>query len=101
RLESTSDWCLVQDTSGVRPRPAGTSCTNGRFFMRLKTTTLALAMATALSTGAFAADPETCKEVTFSDVGWTDITATTATASVILDALGYEPKVELLAVPVT
>ncbi|OSQ38000.1 choline ABC transporter substrate-binding protein [Thalassospira mesophila] len=42
-----------------------------------------------------------CKTVTFSDVGWTDITATTATASVMLDALGYTTKTELLSVPVT
>ncbi|MBO6726641.1 MAG: choline ABC transporter substrate-binding protein [Rhizobiaceae bacterium] len=69
---------------------------------RLKSFTLALGVATALSTGgAFAADPESCKSVTFSDVGWTDITATTATASVVLDALGYEPEVQVLSVPVT
>ena len=69
--------------------------------MRLKTTTLALALATAMSGGAMAADAESCKAVTFSDVGWTDITATTATASVILDALGYAPEVQVLSVPVT
>jgi len=50
---------------------------------------------------AHAADPETCEVVQFSDVGWTDITATTATASVILDGLGYEPEVQILSVPVT
>ena len=37
----------------------------------------------------------------FSDVGWTDITATTAVATTILQALGYETKIDLLAVPVT
>jgi glycine betaine/proline transport system substrate-binding protein len=42
-----------------------------------------------------------CSTVRFSDVGWTDITATTATASVLLEALGYEPKIKLLSVPVT
>ena len=42
---------------------------------------------------AHAADAESCKTVRFSDVGWTDITATTATASVILKALGYGPQV--------
>jgi glycine betaine/proline transport system substrate-binding protein len=36
-----------------------------------------------------------------SDVGWTDITATTATASVILKGLGYTPDVKVLSVPVT
>ncbi|MEQ8403406.1 MAG: choline ABC transporter substrate-binding protein [Roseitalea porphyridii] len=42
-----------------------------------------------------------CETVTFSDVGWTDITATTATATVILNALGYETDVKVLSVPVT
>ena len=42
-----------------------------------------------------------CEQVTFSDVGWTDIAATTAVSSVILDALGYETDIKLLSVPVT
>ncbi|WP_113448869.1 choline ABC transporter substrate-binding protein [Rhizobium cremeum] len=65
---------------------------------------LALASAAslfALTSAAFAADAESCKAVRFSDVGWTDITATTATASVVLKALGYEPATTVLSVPVT
>ena len=50
---------------------------------------------------AGAASAETCDKVTFSDVGWTDITATTAAASVVLDALGYETETKILSVPVT
>ena len=42
-----------------------------------------------------------CNTVTFSDVGWTDITATTAVSTVILDALGYDTGIKLLSVPVT
>jgi glycine betaine/proline transport system substrate-binding protein len=42
-----------------------------------------------------------CGTVRFSDVGWTDITATTALASVVLKELGYTPKTQLLSVPVT
>ena len=69
---------------------------------RLKPLLLALGAAGIVSVGpALAADPESCKAITFSDVGWTDITATTATASVILEALGYEPEVQVLSVPVT
>jgi glycine betaine/proline transport system substrate-binding protein len=69
---------------------------------RINSFAFALGLATALSTGtAFAADPASCKSVTFSDVGWTDITATTATASVVLEALGYEPDTQVLSVPVT
>ncbi len=49
----------------------------------------------------FAADPDSCKEVRFSDVGWTDITATTAATSVVLEGLGYAPSATVLSVPVT
>jgi glycine betaine/proline transport system substrate-binding protein len=52
----------------------------------------------ALSAGAAFAD---CETVTFSDVGWTDITATTAATSVVLEALGYETETLVLSVPVT
>jgi len=55
-----------------------------------------------LMTGsAQAADPEQCREVQFSDVGWSCVTATTAIASTIFDALGYEPEATVLSVPVT
>ncbi len=67
----------------------------------MRLTALALAALVALSSAARAADPESCTAVRFSDVGWTDITATTATAGVILTALGYEPEVKILSVPVT
>ncbi|MEM7024688.1 MAG: choline ABC transporter substrate-binding protein [Pseudomonadota bacterium] len=50
---------------------------------------------------AQAADPESCKAVRFSDVGWTDITSTTAATSTVLEGLGYEPEVQILSVPVT
>ena len=50
---------------------------------------------------AFAAEPASCKAVRFADVGWTDITATTAATSVILEGLGYAPKTQVLSVPVT
>ncbi|MGO4872155.1 MAG: choline ABC transporter substrate-binding protein [Roseiarcus sp.] len=50
---------------------------------------------------AFGAEPDSCKTVKFSDVGWTDITATTAIASDVLTALGYTPKTTVLSVPVT
>ncbi len=50
---------------------------------------------------AWSTDAQSCKAVRFSDVGWTDITATTAAASVVLDAIGYEPEAITLSVPVT
>jgi glycine betaine/proline transport system substrate-binding protein len=70
--------------------------------VRVKFTAAALGLATILSAGsALAADPESCKVVRLSDVGWTDIQATTGVASVLLTALGYEPQVIQLSVPVT
>jgi glycine betaine/proline transport system substrate-binding protein len=70
---------------------------------RLRTSALALGLAAALSSSgaAFAAEPDSCRTVRFSDVGWTDITATTALASVVLEALGYAPTSQVLSVPVT
>ncbi|MGN8112699.1 choline ABC transporter substrate-binding protein [Labrys sp. 22185] len=50
---------------------------------------------------ALAADPENCRAVRFSDVGWTDITSTTAIASVMLKGLGYRPETTVLSIPVT
>ena len=58
-------------------------------------------IALAGSGAAFAGDPESCKTVKFSDVGWTDITATTAIAGEIFKGLGYTPKITVLSVPVT
>jgi glycine betaine/proline transport system substrate-binding protein len=56
------------------------------------TATLTLAAAPALAN---------CDRVRFADVGWTDITATTAVATTILGALGYQTETLLLSVPVT
>ncbi|MEO1679904.1 MAG: choline ABC transporter substrate-binding protein [Pseudomonadota bacterium] len=60
-------------------------------------TTTATALA-ALLAGPALAD---CTSITFSDVGWTDITATTAATTAVLDALGYETDIKVLSVPVT
>ena len=57
--------------------------------------------------GATPADPAApvesaaCRTVRFADVGWTDVTATTALASEVLRRLGYEPQITVLSVPVT
>jgi len=42
-----------------------------------------------------------CETISFSDVGWTDITATTAATTVVLEALGYDTDIKVLSVPVT
>ena len=63
--------------------------------MRLTSTLSTLAM---LAAAPALAD---CEEIVFADVGWTDITATTAATTVVLDALGYETDIKVLSVPVT
>ncbi len=70
----------------------------------LRTVAATLLTATAMPLmmqPAAATDPAECQTVRFSDVGWTDITATTAATSVVLEGLGYEPEESLLSVPVT
>ncbi|WP_193177405.1 choline ABC transporter substrate-binding protein [Oricola nitratireducens] len=62
-----------------------------------KSTLAALAALAASTSLAFAQ----CDEVTFSDVGWTDITATTAATKTMLEGLGYKVDVKVLSVPVT
>src|SRR5690606_11643341 len=83
--------------------PRGALGHDGRTEMsHIKSITAGIGLAAFLTTGtSFAAEPESCKAVHFADVGWTDITATTATASVVLAALGYSPDVQVLSVPVT
>ncbi len=63
--------------------------------MTFKTTLSVLAICAATTAVA------DCESVTFSDVGWTDITATTAATTVVLNALGYDTDVKVLSVPVT
>lgn len=48
-----------------------------------------------------AADPPSCRTVRFSDVGWTDVTSTTALTAQLLRDIGYSPTITVLSVPVT
>ncbi|MEY3003827.1 MAG: hypothetical protein RLZZ491_1003 [Pseudomonadota bacterium] len=68
--------------------------------MTLFTRTACSVLALGLGAGAALAQDD-CATVRFSDVGWTDITATTAATSVVLEALGYETETLVLSVPVT
>jgi glycine betaine/proline transport system substrate-binding protein len=61
----------------------------------------AAALAALAAGPSLAQEPDSCGTVTFSDVGWTDITATTAATTTLLRALGYETEVNVLSVPVT
>lgn len=66
----------------------------------MSTTTKAL-LALGISSIAFNAAANQCETVRFSDVGWTDITATTAVTTELLKGMGYKTKIDLLSVPVT
>ncbi|NHB77548.1 choline ABC transporter substrate-binding protein [Rhodobacter calidifons] len=66
--------------------------------MSIRSTLLTGAVTFALAGSAFA---EGCDKIVFSDVGWTDITATTAATTLVLEALGYQTETKILSVPVT
>ena len=53
---------------------------------------LLLAALLSLNVCAQAAEPAQCSTVNFSDVGWTDITVTTAVTSEVLKALGHKAR---------
>lgn len=65
--------------------------------LSILTTTGAVFALTALPVNA----ANQCETVRFSDVGWSDITATTAITSEVLKGLGYHTSTDMLSVPVT
>lgn len=67
----------------------------------MKRLVTASALALAAAGAATAQVSEECREVSMSDVGWTDITTTTAIANHVLQGLGYSTDVKVLSVPVT
>lgn len=68
----------------------------------MKSSTCKLVLCAALaSLSTQPALAASCDTVRFSDVGWTDITATTAATTLVLEGLGYETDVKVLSVPVT
>jgi glycine betaine/proline transport system substrate-binding protein len=62
---------------------------------------IATPAAASAQTSAAPAESASCRIVRFSDVGWTDITATTALTSRLLQALGYQTITQILSIPVT
>ncbi|MCE9633978.1 MAG: choline ABC transporter substrate-binding protein [Methylophilales bacterium] len=49
---------------------------------------------------AASASGAACSTVKFADIGWTDITATTAISSVVLEGLGYKAESTIASVPI-
>ncbi len=62
---------------------------------------LGLVASLGFASMAYASEAAGCRTVRFSDVGWTDITATTALTSRLLEALGYQTTTQILSIPVT
>lgn len=61
----------------------------------------ASALLSVLSLAGIArADGDSCKTIHLSDPGWTDITSTNGVTVVLLTALGYEPDIKTLSVPI-
>ncbi|MDR5898384.1 choline ABC transporter substrate-binding protein [Halomonas vilamensis] len=69
--------------------------------MPLLTTRYRLAGTLLIAAGLpITAQANQCEEVRFAEVGWTDITATTALATEVLEALGYETRIDTVSVPI-
>ncbi|WP_248323493.1 MULTISPECIES: choline ABC transporter substrate-binding protein [unclassified Caballeronia] len=68
--------------------------------MKLRLLSLLVASACAAHV-AYANDDATCRTVRFVDIGWTDITSTTALASVLFEGLGYTPRTTVASVPIS
>ncbi|WP_136248979.1 choline ABC transporter substrate-binding protein [Halomonas borealis] len=56
--------------------------------------------ALALSASPLMAAEEGSQPIRFAEVGWTDITATTALATEVLESLGYETRIDTVSVPI-
>lgn len=60
-----------------------------------------LAFGAWLIVPASAAEPESCKNVRFSDVGWTDGQVINGSVQFVLEALGYTTETKAVSLPVT
>ncbi|TDB05243.1 choline ABC transporter substrate-binding protein [Halomonas marinisediminis] len=52
------------------------------------------------ATPVLAQESESCETLRFAEVGWTDITATTALATEVFEALDYETRIDTVSVPI-
>ena len=66
--------------------------------MKISTVVAASVMVLA-SAGTYAAE-QSCSTVKMADPGWSDIAATNAVATFLLEGMGYQTKIDTLAVPI-
>ncbi|MFL6609261.1 MAG: choline ABC transporter substrate-binding protein [Pseudomonas sp.] len=67
--------------------------------MQKLSTVLAAGLLALSSVSAWA--EQSCETVKMADPGWSDIAATNAITGFLLEGMGYKPKVDTLAVPIT
>ncbi|MCE0914421.1 MULTISPECIES: choline ABC transporter substrate-binding protein [unclassified Pseudomonas] len=65
-----------------------------------KFSTAVLALALSLGTAHAADGDAQCSTVKLADPGWSDIASTNAVARLLLESLGYQVKIDSLAVPI-
>jgi glycine betaine/proline transport system substrate-binding protein len=106
---------MHEDTRDAGRRTEGSVDTFKRLFNRRRLALRALALsvlclkfasppALAADTGPVpvpAAEQPSCQVVHLPDIGWTDVTATTALTAALLEQRGYRPQITVLSVPVT
>ncbi len=87
--------------AGDTAAPAGDAVTPARDAGAAPAHDAAAPAANVTASAAGRRDPIGCQTVRFSDVGWTDVTATTALVTQLLRSIGYSPTITVLSVPVT
>ncbi|MCI0914884.1 choline ABC transporter substrate-binding protein [Pseudomonas putida] len=65
-----------------------------------KFSTIVFALAMSLGTATAHAEDAQCSTVRLADPGWSDIASTNAIARLLLQSLGYQVKIDSLAVPI-
>ncbi|WDY58103.1 choline ABC transporter substrate-binding protein [Pseudomonas sp. PSKL.D1] len=65
-----------------------------------KFSTAVIALVMSLGTATAYADDAQCNTVKLADPGWSDIASTNAVARLLLESLGYQVKIDSLAVPI-
>lgn len=62
--------------------------------------TVAIALVLSLAGASACAEDASCSTVKMADPGWSDIASTNAIARLLLESLGYQVKIDSLAVPI-
>jgi glycine betaine/proline transport system substrate-binding protein len=69
--------------------------------MNIRIKLFSACLACMLASPVLAQDPASCRSVHLVDIGWTDITSTTALASTVFEGLGYQPATTVASVPIS